>query len=751
MKKFKKNLKKLFAISVCTTLLTSLIFVNTNAAENNKSSKIAKSETIKSTTHLQNRSIKYRKGKRLSISGESSNSDIATYSTEANGTCGDNVTWELKDGILTISGNGTMDDFVIVKDGNTGQIIESESHPCPWENDKGKIKEVYIKDGVTKVGARAFSDCYSLTKVVIGNSVKSIGEYAFTNDDSLTDLTLGNSVETIEMDALYGISIKTLVLPSSIKNLTNYSLLALWDLENIEISGSNLYQSKDGILYADGGKTLFLYPAKRKGEYTIPSNVTKIAEDAFAYSNLTKIVVPDTVTELGDGAFEYNESLETLIFGKGATSIPYCCCYYDRGLKNVTIPEGITTIEDAAFWWCTSLESVTLPTSITKITRPFEKDTKVITQNKNLIRLEDGSFTIGFYVNVAAKEMYKNAFKVLELVNKERRKEGLSDLVMDQSLLETAMLRGFENVIYWSHTRPDGEECFSANSRMMGENIATGQTSPEQVMNAWMNSSGHRANILGSTYKSIGIGCVYIQGTYYWVQCFGTDVDTSVSSSAYTDKDNTRSVLVKKDKEYYNVEIELSSNNLNVGETADISVIWNRSCIKDSGLIIQSSNPSVCEVNGERLIAKNPGTADIIMYYNGYSEAAITKHVTVRAKINDTNSLKTTQKTKTSKTNKTTQKKIAKASIKKLKNKKSKKVIVQINKIKNVNGYQIVYANNKNFKKASTVMTTKTNCTIKKLKKKKTYYIKVRAYKKTASGKKTFGAYSKVMKIKISK
>ena len=145
---------------------------------------------------------------------------------------------------------------------------------------------------------------------------------------------------------------------------------------------------------------------------------------------------------------------------------------------------------------------------------------------------------------------------------------------MDQSLLETAMLRGFENVIYWSHTRPDGEECFSANSRMMGENIATGQTSPEQVMNAWMNSSGHRANILGSTYKRIGIGCVYIQGTYYWVQCFGTDVDTSVSSSAYTDKDNTRSVLVKKDKEYYNVEIELSSNNLNVGETADISVIW---------------------------------------------------------------------------------------------------------------------------------------------------------------------------------
>ena len=95
---------------------------------------------------MQNRSIKkYRKGKRLSISGESSNSDIATYSTEANGTCGDNVTWELKDGILTISGNGTMDDFVIVKDGNTGQIIESESHPCPWRMIKVKSKKFILK------------------------------------------------------------------------------------------------------------------------------------------------------------------------------------------------------------------------------------------------------------------------------------------------------------------------------------------------------------------------------------------------------------------------------------------------------------------------------------------------------------------------------------------------------------------------------------------------------------------------------
>lgn len=92
--------------------------------------------------------------------------------------------------------------------------------------------------------------------------------------------------------------------------------------------------------------------------------------------------------------------------------------------------------------------------------------------------------------------------------------------------------------------------------------------------------------------------------------------------------------------------------------------------------------------------------------------------------------------------------KVPKASIKKLKNQKGKKVKITIKKVSNVKGYQIIYANNKKFKKVSKITTTKTSLTIKKLKKNKTYYIKVRAYKKDTSGKKVFGAYSSVKKIK---
>ena len=91
--------------------------------------------------------------------------------------------------------------------------------------------------------------------------------------------------------------------------------------------------------------------------------------------------------------------------------------------------------------------------------------------------------------------MYAKAFQVLDLVNKERAKQGLSPLTMDSSLLDTAMQRGFENVLYWSHTRPSGQDCFSANSLMMGENIAMGPDAAGQVMNLWMNSEGHRNNI----------------------------------------------------------------------------------------------------------------------------------------------------------------------------------------------------------------------------------------------------------------
>lgn len=124
------------------------------------------------------------------------------------------------------------------------------------------------------------------------------------------------------------------------------------------------------------------------------------------------------------------------------------------------------------------------------------------------------------------------AWEVLDIVNNERAANGLQPLTMDKGLMDAAQIRANEIVSVFSHTRPDGTSCFTVLSSdyhygSSGENIAAGQMSASDVMNSWMNSPGHRANILNGDYQSIGIACVYIPGSmyrYHWVQLFHSKV-----------------------------------------------------------------------------------------------------------------------------------------------------------------------------------------------------------------------------------
>lgn len=119
------------------------------------------------------------------------------------------------------------------------------------------------------------------------------------------------------------------------------------------------------------------------------------------------------------------------------------------------------------------------------------------------------------------------ANEVVRLVNEERAKAGLSALTVDAGAASAAQVRARETETSFSHTRPDGSSFNSAlteagvNFRGAGENIAYGQNSPEKVMESWMNSSGHRANILNSSYTSIGVGHYQnASGVDYWTQLF---------------------------------------------------------------------------------------------------------------------------------------------------------------------------------------------------------------------------------------
>ena len=137
---------------------------------------------------------------------------------------------------------------------------------------------------------------------------------------------------------------------------------------------------------------------------------------------------------------------------------------------------------------------------------------------------------IGASATPATTTAVDNSFEmqVLNLCNAERAKYGLAPLSWDAAnLAPGAAIRAQEITVYFSHTRPDGSRCFTAitNPGWVGENIAAGQRTPEEVVNTWMNSSGHRANILNANFRKLGVGYVYVPGSmygHYWVQMFSS-------------------------------------------------------------------------------------------------------------------------------------------------------------------------------------------------------------------------------------
>lgn len=126
--------------------------------------------------------------------------------------------------------------------------------------------------------------------------------------------------------------------------------------------------------------------------------------------------------------------------------------------------------------------------------------------------------------NDAAVLNYEN--EVIRLVNEIRIKNGLNPLTADWELSRVARYKSqdMKDNNYFSHTSPvygspfDMIKNFGISYRSAAENIAKGQKTPQAVMNGWMNSSGHRANILNATYKKIGVG--YVASGNYWTQMF---------------------------------------------------------------------------------------------------------------------------------------------------------------------------------------------------------------------------------------
>ncbi len=241
------------------------------------------------------------------------------------GTCGENVTWSLEGGVLTISGTGAMDWF------SSGSV--------PWYSQRQSIVSVVIESGVSTIGNSAFINCTNLTSVTIPNSVTNIEDQAFYNCDGLTSITIPGSVTSIGWGAFYECeSLSNITIPASVTSIGEQAFSYCSGLTEIQVAtGNPAYCAVDGVLF-NKAKTALIYFPEGIGavSYAIPDSVTDIANFAFwNCSSLASITIPDGVLSIGESAFEQ--------------------C---RRLTSETLPASVTSIGECAFGYCSKLTEI---------------------------------------------------------------------------------------------------------------------------------------------------------------------------------------------------------------------------------------------------------------------------------------------------------------------------------------------------------------------------------------------------------
>lgn len=314
---------------------------------------------------------------------------IGTIFAES-GTCGPNLTWDLTDGVLTISGTGEMKDYSFYSN-------------APWYSSRSSITSVAIENGVTSIGKYAFYDCTNLTGVTISNSVANIGESAFSGcnslpvidnvryadtylvsitDNSLNAFTIKDGTRWIGSSAFERCrNLTTISIPNSVIDIGDAAFGGCGALTSITIPNS---VTRIGASAFNGCSSI--------QSLVIPNNVEYIGEEAFGHcTNLSYIKLPDgyVIFEEGsDGPFNgcsslpvvegiryadtyliepINKTLSTYAIKDGTKWIGHDAFYKCSNLSSIDIPQTVIHICEGAFYGCSSLSSVIIPNSVISI------------------------------------------------------------------------------------------------------------------------------------------------------------------------------------------------------------------------------------------------------------------------------------------------------------------------------------------------------------------------------------------------
>ena len=260
--------------------------------------------------------------------------------------CGENVTWTLSGGVLTVSGEGAMDDYTT----NTSEI--------PWSESLSEITAVVIESGVTTIGNYAFNYATNLTSVTVADSVTSIGTNAFRNCTSLSNLQIGSGVTTIGSSAFESCnSLTAVTLPDNVASLGGSAFARCMGLTEITLGRGLQSIGSYAFQYCTG-----LVSVNFSG-----SNLRTVGDYAFYYcGEITSLYIPEGVTSIGAGAFHFCDAMTYIELPETLVSIGNEAFRHCDALTYIIIP-GVDTIGEYAFYSCDKLDQVTLDKNIKNI------------------------------------------------------------------------------------------------------------------------------------------------------------------------------------------------------------------------------------------------------------------------------------------------------------------------------------------------------------------------------------------------
>ncbi len=255
----------------------------------------------------------------------------------------------------------TLNYLVLSESKRTCAVIGSTSGPVGAL----ELPDFPVKNGIeytlVEIADYAFYYCRGLTSVEIPNSVKTIGDRAFYMCTGLTSVVIGNSVMSIGYEAFADCSwLKKSAYPDNIPNPFSTGIAFAYSAQGTTI--------EDGVIFDRAKTTIYFAPVTLSGEYTVPSTVKTIADDAFSYcTELTSVEIPNSVKIIGDGAFFECIGLISVIIGNSVDDIGIGAFNGCTGLTSVVIGNSVKSIGNSAFAYCSGLTSVVIPNSVLTI------------------------------------------------------------------------------------------------------------------------------------------------------------------------------------------------------------------------------------------------------------------------------------------------------------------------------------------------------------------------------------------------